>query len=108
MAVPHIMVTYLDGFCTSKASFILTDSKSGFLRFAPSLIRYALLEARRRGEFPIGFPDIHMLSKLIINRGEIKNEKIGKIANFLEEAIGGEIYVEIYVETELVFPKNIL
>jgi len=102
MAVPHIMVTYLDGFCTSKASFILTDSKSGFLRFAPSLIRYALLEARRKGEFPLGFSDIYMLSKLIIDRREIKNEKIGKIADFLEEAIGGEVYVET---DGLVFPE---
>ncbi len=66
MAIPYIMATYLDDFLTSRASFILTDSKSGFLRFAPSLIRYALLEARRKDEFPIGFPDIHMLSKLVI------------------------------------------
>ena len=102
MAIPYIMATYLDGFLTSRASFILTDSKSGFLRFAPSLIRYALLEARRKDEFPIGFPDIHMLSKLIIDRKEIKNEKISKIADFLEESIGGEIHIE----TEgLVFPK---
>ncbi|RLI80459.1 hypothetical protein DRP04_08130, partial [Archaeoglobales archaeon] len=102
MAIPQIMIMHLDGFCTSKASFILTDSKSGFLRFAPSLIRYALLEARRKGEFPIGFPDIHMLSKLVIDKREIKNEKISKIADFLEEAIGGEVHIE----TEgLVFPE---
>ena len=102
IVIPHIMITHLDGFCTSKASFILTDSKSGFLRFAPSLVRYALLEARRKGEFPIGFPDIHMLSKLVIDKREIKNKKISKIADFLEEAIGGEVYIE----TEgLVFPE---
>ena len=101
-AVPHVMIWHLDGFCTWKAGYILTDSKSGFLRFAPSLIRYVLLEARRKEEFPMGYPDIHMLSKLVIDRKIIKNEKIGKIADFLEKAVGGEVHIE----TEgLVFPE---
>ncbi len=102
MAIPHIMATYLDGFLTPRASFILTDSKSGFLRFAPSLIRYTLREARLKERFPLSLPDTHMLSELIVDSREVKNEKLSKIADFLEEEIGGQIHLE----TEgLVFPE---
>ena len=108
MAILYIMTNALDGFLTSRASFILTDSKSGFLRFAPSLIRYTLLEARRKGEFPMSFPDIYMLSRLIIDKKEIKNENISKIADFLEEEIGGLVDVETegFVFPEIFFKKK--
>jgi len=43
-SIPYIFIYKLDGFTANQRSLvrILTDSKSGFLRFAPSLIRYTL------------------------------------------------------------------
>ncbi len=101
IAIPYIMSISLDGFITARSKFnaIFTDSKSGFLRFAPSLIRYILT---KRDEFPLNLPDREMLSLLIIDKKEIKDKNLKKIAEFLEDETG---YV-VDIETEgMLFPE---
>ncbi len=101
-AIPFVLIETLDNFVTAKAedaNLILTDSKSGFLRFAPSLIRYSLV---RKEGFPMSLPDREMLSKLIIEKKEIKDEELSKIADFLEDEVGGRIDIKIL---GLLFPE---
>jgi ABC-type lipoprotein export system ATPase subunit len=105
LAIPNIMAISLDGFWTAMGQFsvIFTDSKSGFLRFAPSLVRYVL---RKKDEFPLNLPDREMLSMLIIDKKEIKDENLKRIAEFLETEVGyiidvetvGMIFPEIYIK----------
>ncbi len=101
-AIPLILIETLDDFMTAKLDYtnlILTDSKSGFLRFAPNLIRYSLV---REEGLSISLPDRKMLSQLIIEKKEIKDEELNKIADFLEEKIEGKIDIKTM---GLLFPE---
>jgi hypothetical protein len=100
LTIPHILSEMFDGYFPAQNSYILTDSKSGFLRMAPSLIRYSLT---RTEEIPLNRPDREMLSKLIVDDpSKIKDEEISKIAEFLEEEMGGKVEVKTF---GLVFPE---
>jgi hypothetical protein len=98
----NILVATLS-FTFGAGPYILTDSKSGILRLAPSLIRNVLSPERAK-EFPLNLPDREMLSNLVIEKKEIRSKKISEIADFIEEEIKGVVdiktsgllYPEIY------------
>ncbi len=98
--IPTILVETL-GFSTALDPCILTDSKSGILRLAPSLLRYSLTTKGVK-EIPFNSPDRAMLTELIMDKKEIKDKEFYKIANFIEEEMGGIIDMELDF---LLFPE---
>ena len=101
------LTSALDNFCTAFDSYILTDSKSGLLRIAPSLIR-ATVTSKKLRELPMSLPDREMLSELVLDKLKRKSWPLNNIADFLEENLGGKIklrtrgslFPEIYFQTE--------
>ncbi len=97
--IPTILRRVLDNYAPYRPSFILTDSKSGLLRIAPSLIRTTLI---RTEKLPLNLPDREMLSKCIIDDSTVLDEEVSKIANFLESEIGGKVIIKSY---GMMFPE---
>ncbi|WP_456370605.1 AAA family ATPase [Geoglobus sp.] len=102
LTIPYIISTLLDGYFIYKDSYILTDSKSGFLRMAPNLIRYSLTRTGPE-DVPLSKPDREMLSNLIVeDSSKIVDDGISSIADFLENEIGGKVEVKTL---GMVFPE---
>jgi len=98
LSLPYMLDEIFDGYFPAMNAYILTDSKSGFLRVARSLLGYAL---SRRGEIPLSLPDLEMLKNINLGEAKIRDEEIAKIADFIEEEMKGSIVLK----TGLMFPE---
>ena len=97
--IPCVFASVLDGFSPCVDIHMLTDSRAGFLRIAPSLLRGL---PGRRG-LPLNLPDHEMLSTLAeISSSRITSENISRIAAFVEEELGGRVIVR---STGFMFPE---
>lgn len=94
MLIGHVVLDETVGYYSAGDPYILTDSKSGILRIATDLIRYTLATPQKDKGLFLNLPDKEMLSKLVIPEKQIKNNERGKIADFIEKEIGGEVDID--------------
>lgn len=84
-----IFLSVLDDYCPHQYVHMLTDSRAGFLRVAPSLLRVPVGR-----ELHLNRPDYEMLSTFAgVSPTRLASEKISKIADFVEKGLGGRVIV---------------
>ena len=90
--IPWIFQFVLDEYSPCQAVHMLTDSRAGFLRVAPSLLR-SLPVGR---ELPLNRPDYEMLNTFTfagISPSRLASEKVSNIADFVEKELGGRVII---------------